>query len=111
MLEKIKKMTAEKNQQKIIKHNEQKDQIENKENINSQKNTIYDLNKQINYKNDTIKNYSVDNKLINQKSNNYKNLLKSQMNINKNQNNQIRNLEGKLSDFSIKKKEKFYIKE
>ena len=39
MLEKIKKMTAEKNQQKIIKHNEQKDQIENKENINSQKNT------------------------------------------------------------------------
>ena len=73
--------------------------------INSQKNTIYDLNKQINYKNDTIKNYSVDNKLINQKSNNYKNLLKSQMNINKNQNNQIRNLEGKLSDFSIKKKD------
>ena len=73
--------------------------------INSQKNTIYDLNKQINYKNDTIKNYSVDNKLINQKSNNYKNLLKSQMNINKNQNNQIRNLEGKLSDYSIKKKD------
>ena len=39
MLEKIKKMTAEKKNQKIIKINEQKDQIENKENINSQKNT------------------------------------------------------------------------
>ena len=73
--------------------------------INSQKNTIYNLNKQIKNKNDTIKNYSVDNKLINQKSDNYKNLFQSQMNINKNQNNQIRNLEGVLSDYSIKKQD------
>ena len=32
--------------------------------INSHKNTIYKLNKEIGYKNDRIKNYSVDNKLI-----------------------------------------------
>ena len=73
--------------------------------INSHKNTIYKLNKEIGYKNDRIKNYSVDNKLIKQSSENYKNLLKSQLNINKNQSNQIRDLEGKISDYSIKKKD------
>ena len=73
--------------------------------INSHKNTIYKLNKEIGYKNDRIKNYSVDNKLIKQSSENYKNLLKSQININKNQSNQIRDLEGKISDYSIKKKD------
>ena len=39
MLEKIKKMTAEKKNQKVRKFNEQKEQLENKENINSQKMT------------------------------------------------------------------------
>ena len=73
--------------------------------INSHKNTIYKLKKQINYKNDSIKNYSVDNKLIKQSSENYKDLLQNQMNINKNQNNQIRNLEGKISFYEIKKKD------
>ena len=73
--------------------------------INSHKNTIYKLNKEIDSKNDCIKNYSVDNKLIQQSSNNYKNLLSSQININKNQNNKIHNLEGVISDYSIKKKD------
>ena len=39
MLEKIKKMTAEKKNQKVRKFNEQKEQLGNKENINSQKMT------------------------------------------------------------------------
>ena len=91
------------NKSLIEKHNINLKNLSNE--INSHKNTIYKLNKEIDSKNDCIKNYSVDNKLIQQSSNNYKNLLSSQININKNQNNKIHNLEGVISDYSIKKKD------
>ena len=91
------------NKSLIEKHNINIKNLNNE--INSHLTHISKLNKDIKNKNDRIKNYSVDNKLIKQSSNNYKNLLNSQLNINKNQTNQIHNLEGVISDYSIKKKD------
>ncbi len=73
--------------------------------IDEHKKAIKNLHKEIDQKNDCIKNYSVDTKIIKQSANNYKNLLNNQIDINKNQTSQIRNLEYRISDFSIKKKD------
>ena len=73
--------------------------------IDEHKKAIKNLHKEIDQKNDCIKNYSVDTKIIKQSANNYKNLLNNQIDINKNQTSQIRNLESRISDFSIKKKD------
>ena len=76
-----------------------------KNEINSHKSTISNLNKTINSKNDLIKNYSVDNKFLKQSSDNFKNLFQSQINLNQKQNNQIINLESTISDYSLKKRD------
>ena len=73
--------------------------------LNGHKKKINQLNNEIDSKNITIKSYSVDNKLIKNASDNYKNMLNKQMNINKNQDKKIRNLEKKVGDYALKKKD------
>ena len=73
--------------------------------INTHKKKINELNNEIDIKNQQITNYSVDNKLIQKKSDNIKNILSSQMNINKNQDKKIRNLEKKIGDYALKKRD------
>ena len=73
--------------------------------LNGHKKIINQLNDEIDTKNNTIKNYSVDNKLIQKTSDNYKDILNKQMNINKNQDKKIRNLEKKVGDYALKKKD------
>ena len=76
-----------------------------KNEINGRENKIIQLNKEIDLKNDRIKNYSVDNKLIQKVSDNYKNILNNQMSINKKQDKKIINLEKKIGDFALKKRQ------
>ena len=76
-----------------------------KNEINGRENKILQLNNEIDKKNDRIKNYSVDNKLIQKVSDNYKNILDKQMSINKKQDKKIINLEKKVSDYAVKKRQ------
>ena len=73
--------------------------------IADHKHIINQLNNEIDLKNERIKNYSVDNKLIQKNTNEVKNILNRQMDINKNQSKKITNLEKKVADYAIKKKD------